>query len=141
MLYEIMRECRNDFRIKGAEMTGTFEIAGGCIGLRNLLPGQYYLIEGSVFNDGLHQAGVDILTDETFRGAVIPLAIPKAFLELSDRVDSWREKYGEASPIISENFAGEYSYQKTVGSTGKQLTWKDAFSSDLSIWRKLDVCF
>lgn len=144
MLYELMRECRNYFVIDGAQKTGTFEIVGGSIGL-NLLPGQYYLIEGSVLNDGLHQEW-DALSDETFTGAVIPLAVPVAFKELAREIEEWNVKNtgstgGGASPYQSESFAG-YSYQRASGGSGGgsgsgQITWKEAFAARINTWRKL----
>ena len=137
MLYEIMAECRNFFFIRGAEKRGTFEIVYGQIDLPDMKDGQYYFISGSVFNDGVHKYGEgEPLDDETFTGVIRPMAVPKAFLNLVDRITQWKTDYGDMSPIVSEHF-GDYSYQKTVGSTGKQLTWKDAFATELAIWRRL----
>lgn len=137
MLYELMRETRNFFKVEGAERFGRFTVAGGRIDLPNLLPGQYFLVSGSVLNDGLHKNDdTDVMLDEEFSGVVSPLAIPIAFRELAQRIADWKEKAGEASPMQSESFGG-YSYTRASGKNGGQLTWKDAFSGELSIWRKL----
>lgn len=136
MLYELMRECRNYFPVPGAAKSGTFTIENGVVSGLDLLPGQYFIIEGSVFNDGLQRVNGDPMDDEIFTGRVIPLAVPRAFLDFADRVQGWIAKYGDSSPITSESFAG-YSYSKSTGSNGKPMTWKEAFASDLWIWRKL----
>lgn len=135
-LYDLMMECRNYFQVEGAEISGEFTISGGSIGLRNLLTGQYYIIKGSVFNDGLHQAGSASLTDETFCGSVIPLAVPEKFLKLAERVSQWQENNAAPSAFQSESFGG-YSYTRATGSDGGQLTWQDAFRKEIAKWRKL----
>lgn len=135
MLEEVLRSLNNWFERDYA--TGVFEIAGGSIGLPDgwLLDGQYFRIEGSVFNDGLHQWPAVDLQDETFTGEVSALAIPKAVTELAASIGEWQAKYGEeaASPYSSESFDG-YSYTKAEGS---QADWRGAFRSELNRWRKL----
>ena len=90
----------------------TYTVTGGalqgCEGF--LLPGQYYRIVGSIFNDGLHRFGEYGLTDETFTGEVWPLAIPKAVLTIAADV----VKYDAENPLndkVSESFGG-YSYTR-----------------------------
>lgn len=143
MLEEVLRSLNNWFERDYA--TGVFEIAGGSIGLPDgwLLDGQYFRIEGSVFNDGLHQWPAVDLRDETFTGEIAALAVPKAVTELAERIGEWQTKYGKAaeSPYQSESFGG-YSYTKASGNgsqSGSQgrLTWCDAFRSELNRWRKL----
>ena len=136
MLYALMKECRNYFPVKGATKSGTYKIEYGVVSGLDLLPGQYFLIEGSILNDGLHQVGDNVpLEDETFTGTVIPLAIPKAFLELADKIAEWNVK-NEPSAFQSESFAG-YSYSKASGKDGGQVTWKDAFRNEIAGWRKI----
>lgn len=135
MLYQLMRYCRNYFPASHGNISGIVKIEGGAIDLLHLLPGQYYIIEGSVLNDGLHREG-DALTDETFEGDVTPLAIPKAFQELAERIEEWSAKGGEPSAYVSESFDG-YSYSRATGSDGGQLTWQDAFRKEISVWRKV----
>lgn len=147
MLTELCQELRNWFDRE--RHTGTFEITGGVITASFLVPGQYYRVIGSIFNDGVHKyTGEEDseLTDETFEGAVWALAIPKAVIELSTEIDEWQEKYGAVdsqamSPFTSESFGG-YSYSKGSGkssdsSTGSTGGWKTVFASRMNMWRKL----
>lgn len=138
----ILAYCKNWFRV--SVVSGTFRIidgflndTGGC-----LADGQYYRIIGSVFNDGLHKYGDadDTLTDETFSGAIWPLAIPPALISVAAEIDDWRGRYEDmlASPISSESFGG-YSYTKSGAAgtgTGGQ-TWQDIFAAKLNRWRKI----
>lgn len=138
----ILAYCRNYFRV--SVVSGDYTIADGVLsGAENILmSGQYYRIIGSVFNDGLHKYGDadDTLTDETFSGAIWPLAIPPALIATAAEIDDWRGKYEDmlASPISSESFGG-YSYTKSVAAgtgTGGQ-TWLDIFGAKLNRWRKI----
>lgn len=146
MLTELCQELHNWFDRE--RHTGTFEITGGVLTASFLVPGQYYRVIGSIFNDGVHkytgEADED-LKDETWDGAVWALAIPKAVINLSTEIDAWRQKYETAgsaamSPFTSESFGG-YSYSKsgagasssTAGATG----WVGVFASQLNRWRKI----
>lgn len=146
-LTELCQELRNWFDRE--RYTGTFEITDGSITAPFLLPGQYYRIIGSVFNDGVHEYldPGDVLNDEVFTGAVWALAIPKPVIKLATEITEWRAKYEGAdspalSPYTSESFGG-YSYSK--GSSGRSSTssgggvtsWKDTFAGRMNAWRKL----
>lgn len=136
MLEDLIRECRclSKFARIGKGICGDLVIEGGSIGLP-LLPGQYFWISGSVFNDGLHREG-DALTDESFYGEATPLAIPQPFVDLADRVSKWNANQAEPSPVQSESFGG-YSYTRATGKNGGAYTWRDAFSSELAKWRMI----
>lgn len=141
MLEELMRECRNWFKVPDGAYSGTFTIKDGSITLPFLVEGQYFRIIGSVFNDGVHQYGAGSLTDETFDGAVWALAVPASFISLVEDVEAWRNKYENAanSPFQSESFAG-YSYTKSSanGNSGGSVTgWQGVFAPRLNKWRKL----
>lgn len=145
MLEEVLRNLNNWFEVPGKRLTGFFEVSGGCIGLPDgwLLDGQYFLVSGSVMNDGLHQWPAYDLVDEGFEGEVQALAVPMAVQDLADRIEIWWEKYGKAaeSPYQSESFGG-YSYTKASGNGSQggsqgRLTWCDAFRLELNRWRKL----
>ena len=139
MLEQVLMNIRNWFPVKGGIYSGTFTIKDGGITLPFLADGQYFRICGSVFNDGLHQYNVLDLTDETFNGTILALAIPKAVIDLADEISKWQDKNGEAasSPFSSESFGG-YSYSKsTDAETGVALTWQSAFKKQLSAYRKL----
>lgn len=142
MLTEVCQYLKNWFvRKEEDKHLDTFTISGGSITPSvDLLENQYYRIVGSIFNDGVHQYGVDdnSLIDETFDGAIWAMAIPDAVLEIVEDIDFWCEKYvpETQAPYQSESFGG-YSYSKATGSSGGAYTWKDAFGSTLSKWRKL----
>jgi len=141
MLEELMRECRNWFKVPDGAYSGTFTIKDGSITLPFLVEGQYFRIIGSVFNDGVHQYGAGSLTNETFDGTVWALAVPAAFISLVEDVEAWRSKYETAasSPFQSESFAG-YSYTKSSAngnSGGSVKGWQGVFASRLNKWRKL----
>lgn len=143
MLTELCQECKNWF-VKEI-YTGDFTITGGVLDVDFLQKNQYYRIKGSIFNDGVQRFGEPLLTDETFTGEVWAMAVPAAFVALSERVKAWNDKYASAdsaamSPFASESFGG-YSYTK--GSRSGQASgssfadWKDAFRAELNRWRKI----
>lgn len=138
MLDEICREVRNWFvKSDHDKLFGNFEIQDGIIiPSINLKPKQYYRVIGSLYNDGIHQEGVNTLEDEDFNGAIWRLYIPKDFLLLVDEIKAYNEKYGEITPFTSETFGG-YSYSKATNSNGVGVNWKDVFKSRLNQWRKL----
>lgn len=143
MLTELCQELRNWFDLE--RHYGTFTIEGGSITAPFLREGQYYRVIGSIFNDGVHRFGDDLLTDETFYGSVWALGIPEAVLNLSLEIDEWRGKYESVdsaamSPFNSESFGG-YSYSKSGGGAsagaGGGGTWQAVFRPRLNMWRKI----
>lgn len=138
MLETVLNHMHNWFQIKGAARAGTFIIVSGTMPLDHVLDGQYYRIEGSVFNDGLHRRGdaEDKLVDETFVGRIIPLAIPKAVIKLAEEIKEW-DKNNPASDKISESFDG-YSYTRGSGADGSASGgWQAAFKARLNQWKKV----
>lgn len=74
------------------------------------------------------------LADEEFHGAIWPLAIPKAFIQLAEEVKIYNESdISKPSVLVSESFGG-YSYTKASNNTDS--TWQNAFKSKLRRWRK-----
>ena len=139
MLETVLIHLKNWFVVPRGVHEGVYTIENSALELPFLQDGQYYRICGSVFNDGLHKYGVDDLHDETFTGTVWALAIPKAVVELSAKIEEWQAKNGEAvaSPFSSESFGG-YSYTKATDSaTGAPATWETVFRSQLNPYRKL----
>ena len=139
MLEQVLRHLNNWFLVDVYE--GTFTVENGSVALPFLQNNQYFRIIGSVFNDGLHQYPATDLTDETFTGTVWTLAVPKAVVTLSNEIDEWQTKFGDAvaSPYTSESFGG-YSYTKASGGkadTSAVTGWQDAFRNRLNAWRKL----
>ena len=108
-----------------------------------LLDGQYFKIDGSVFNDGVHKYNdtEDVLRDEEFQGYIIAMAVPQDIINLDAEISSWVDKYGEVvdSPYQSESFGG-YTYTKASGSgssSNPQVSWQDKFASRLNAYRKI----
>lgn len=143
MLTELCQELNNWFERE--KRSGSFRIANGMLEADFLLPGQYFRVMGSLFNDGVHQYGNDFLNDEDFTGSVWSLAIPVAVIKLSEDIDAWRAKYeapdsSAMSPYMSESFGG-YSYSKGSAisgtGTGGATSWRTSFASRLNAWRKL----
>lgn len=141
-LTEICDYLNNYFPTK--KRNGRFTIENGSIAADNILPGQYFRIIGSVFNDGVHKYPAADLTDETFDGAIWPMAVPQTVVDLAVDIQAWREQYdtpeSEAlSPFASESF-GNYSYTKgSTGSAGEgnPNSWQSVFASRLKKWRRL----
>lgn len=110
---------------------------------QRMLEGQWYRIEGSWLNDGLHQYPSDDLSDETFDGTVTLMRIPKPLLRVAEDIEAWKAKNSEAaeSPYSSESFGG-YSYTLKGGiapNSGSQglSGWRLAFRDQLNPWRKM----
>lgn len=135
MLTEILRHIRNYFPIANKAIAGDFAIEGGTIDLENVVPGQYFLIEGSALNDGVYMYPANSLKDEEFHGRITPLAIPAELVMLAEEIKGYNEK-NAASPYVSESFGG-YSYTKATGSNGAVATWQDAYATRLNCWRKI----
>lgn len=146
MLADICRYCRNFFERE--VVASVFTVADGQITCADgqalsLLPGQYYRIVGSVFNDGVYRYGEDVLADETFSGAVWAMAVPPDFIQLCEEIDAWCEANAKEleSPYQSENIGGYYSYTLKSGSasTGDSggLSWQSQFAKRLAPWRKI----
>lgn len=140
MLERVLVHIHNRFERSYA--SGTWTIEGGELPFPPALDGQYVWIEGSVFNDGLHQCPMEDLEDETFTGRIVLLAIPKALLDLVDEIEDWQDRNGQVAdgPYQSESFGG-YSYTRGASGSadsGSTLTgWQAHFSSRLIPWRKL----
>lgn len=139
MIEEVCRACNNWFARKTDIKYGRYEIKNGKIVLPNILPGQYFRIEGSALNDGVYEMSgyentVKGLKDEVFDGAVWAMRVPPAFIALCTRIKEYSES-DAASPsgYRSESFGG-YSYTK--GSVDEN-SWKKVFANDLNKWRKL----
>ena len=143
----LCREVNNWFEY--CKYTGRFKIIGGSIDLTDMVTdgsiqsGQYFRIQGSVFNDGVHQYPASELTDEVFIGSITAMAIPADFLALLDEINAWVTIYASDtaanSPYQSESFGG-YSYSKAGSGTGDSndaSTWMGHFKGKLNKWRKL----
>ena len=135
MLEAVLAHLHNWFPAKNGKHAGAFVIASGVLSPDvGLMPGQYYRIRGSTFNDGLHYVGESALTDEAFVGEVWALAIPRAVQELAGEVAAWVEKNPETDKV-SESFGG-YSYSRAQNASGGVGGWQAAFAGRLNAWRR-----
>ena len=144
-LTDLCQYLRNWFDRNRDKWQDTFTISGGNIqGMENkLFNGQYFRVMGSLLNDGVHQYPASDMTDEVFDGVIWSMVVPPAVIDLCTEIEDWKAKYSEAmaSPFLSENIQGVYSYTKTAaaagGSDGKPVTWMTQFSDSLDRWRKI----
>lgn len=126
------------------KISGTFTIEDGQISVSGLKNGQYFRIIGSTFNDGVHLYPIteaSRLDDETFRGVIWAMAVPKTVVALASEINEWQEKHGQAdsdamSPFNSESFAG-YSYSKSGTGNGAVTGWQDVYAARLKPYRRL----
>lgn len=108
-----------------------------------MLDGQWFRIEGSYLNDGLHQNPDSSLSDETFSGTISLLAIPRGLLSVVESIAAWQEANGKAleGPYASESFGGySYTLKSDIASnsaSGGLTGWRLAFRDQLSPWRKM----
>lgn len=134
MLYTIMRHIRNFFAVKN--INGKFNIENGAISLSDIKDGQYFLIEGSIFNNGVYKYPVNNLKDEEFTGYITFLAPPEEFLQLVKEIEEYEASENKSKGFTSESFGG-YSYTKATGENGAPLTWQAIFNDRLNVWRKI----
>jgi hypothetical protein len=131
----VMKHINNYFVVDSHDVE--LNVVNGSADLPFLQEGQYYLIAGSVFNNGVHVYGNGGLTEETpVSVTVYSLAPPKAFLDVVDEITAYQEKNQDVTGYTSESFGG-YSYSKGTGTNGAPIGWKEVFSSKLNDWRKL----
>ena len=84
------------------------------------------------------------MTDETFKGEIRAMWVPKAVISIIDEMNDWTAKYGDAvnSPYTSESFGG-YSYSKAGAGDGSSTAngtatgVKAVFASRLIKWKKV----
>lgn len=141
-LKEICDYIHNYFEYEYYE--GEYAITDGSIDLSNvnIQKNQYYMIEGSIFNDGIHKHISTDLANETFKGTIITMRVPKDVLEVLQEATEWESKNASVlnSPLNSESFGG-YSYSKGTSSKkdGSQgaYTWRDVFGDRLKAYRKI----
>lgn len=113
----------------------------------HMLDGQWYRIQGSYLNDGLHLNPDNELEDETFDATITLLAIPKPLLAIAEEIEEWvnlnKAAYQKAaeSPYASESFDGyTYSIRSDLiaqNGGGGLVGWQAAFASRLNPWRKM----
>jgi hypothetical protein len=121
---------------------GTHRIVGGALDVSNipLIEGQYYMIKGSILNDGIYKHPTNTLNDEEFKGAVITLSIPSDVLDVAKDIETWEQENASnlLNPMQSESFGG-YSYTRATSNSknGGSITWRDVFGRKLDPYRKI----
>ena len=122
MLTEICAEIKNYFSLEEDRFRGDYAVVNGAITPEvPLAENQYYRIIGSVFNDGVHKKGDELIDEGTFHGAVWAMRVPQTVLSLSNDIAAWQAENGSSqsanmSPYTSESFGG-YSYSKSSGTS------------------------
>ena len=101
-----------------------------------VVSGQYFLVCGSIFNDGVHKAGDGSLTAETFRGTVQPMRVPPAFVELAQKVTDYDAALPGGGLYTSQSFAG-WSGTLATGSDGLPANGVTRYRNEINQWRKL----
>lgn len=139
ILDELCRELRNWFFVN--EFEGDFAVTAGSLSPDlDLLPGQYYYIAGSTFNDGVHcHPDVDLI-DENFHGFVYPMAIPRGFMALAGDISRYRSRLDEigaaSTGYKSESFGG-YSYTLSDDAPADVVVLRDKILAGKRKWRKI----
>lgn len=140
MLEEVLRYVNN--RFERGSVSGSFAAENGTMDVPGAVDGQYFWVEGSVLNDGLHRHPADDMEDEEFVGRVVLLAVPRALVALADEISEWCAANADAisGPYQSESFGG-YSYTRASGGAeGNQApaaAWQLQFGARLRPYRKL----
>lgn len=103
--------------------------------LDGLAPHQYYKIEGSIFNDGVHMAG-ETLVPEKFYGTVQPMRVPKVFEKLAQKITDYDDVAPGGGRYVSQSFAG-WSGTMATGSDGLPVDGVTRYRKEINQWRKL----
>lgn len=103
--------------------------------LDGLAPHQYYKIEGSIFNDGVHEAG-EALIPEKFHGTVQPMRVPSAFAALAKKIDDYDNALPSGGVYVSQSFNG-WSGTMATGADGLPADGKTRYRKEINQWRKI----
>ena len=101
-----------------------------------VVPGQYFLVCGSIFNDGVHKAGDGDLVAETFNGTVQPMRVPPAFAALAQKIDDYDKALPSGGVYVSQSFGG-WSGTMATGADGLPADGKTKFRAEINQWRKM----
>lgn len=148
MMNRICGFIHNYFTARADIHTGTYTIAEGSITLPFLMDGQYFRIVGSALNDGVYLYPASELANETFRGEIWAMKVPKAVRDIAIEAAALEKGNKDKlnSPFQSENVIGVYSYTKSIAyQSGGAITGVDnwlfgkngVFGARLNEWRKI----
>lgn len=132
-MYELLKYIRDFF--PGDRWTCAEEpIQGGKIVLPGLEDGDFYLIEGSRRNDGIHIYGKCDLRGETLSGYITECRIPPAILSFAEEIDAWKKEHAaELNSLYQSESFGGYTHTLRSGF----YSWIPVFAPRLRTWRKL----
>lgn len=143
MLYRTIKYLRTleyepDRGLLASKHEGTIEIKNGRADLPFLIYGQYFIVEGSIMNDGCYQYGIDDeMNDEVFDGVIYGLRLTPTFKGIIDEMTAYQEQHKEVSPYQSESFGG-YSYTLKASQTGTgTASVIDLFADRLNFYKKV----
>lgn len=133
-LEEMMWDHRNFF--PGEHWSCTkHPIQSGSIQLPGLEVGDYYMIEGSKRNNGLHIHGESDLVGETLTGCVTECRIPKDFIKWNEQVNVWfKEEYPKIYSVFESESYGGYAYK--LKAEDKRV-YMQVFADQSRRWRKI----
>lgn len=126
---------RNFFDGADDPITGEFTFAPDTVPA-GVVAGQYFLVCGSIFNDGVHLAGDGDLVAETFNGTVQPMRVPPAFVALAKKITDYDAKLPAGGVYASQSFNG-WSGTMATGSDGLPADGKTRYRAEINQWRKL----
>lgn len=125
----------NFFDSEDDPITGPFSFTPDTIPA-GVVQGQYFLVCGSVFNDGIHLAGDGDLTAETFNGTVQPMRVPPAFAALAAKITDYDAALPSGGVYVSQSFNG-WSGTMATGSDGLPADGLTRYRKEINLWRKL----
>lgn len=118
----VMRECNNFFMI--SKKFGTFKTS-------EINENGYYLIYGSLYNDGVHY-GADIVDPEEFTGYFVRLAPPPSFVAIAEKIEAWNIK----NPVRAEQSISVPNVSITYANVNGLQGWQSVLANDLKSWKK-----
>ena len=98
--------------------------------------GQYFHVEGSLFNDGVHRAGEDDLNPETFFGYIWPMRVPPDFIALAEKITAWDAALPSTGRYVSQSFHG-WSGTLATGPDGRPIDGVSQYRADINQWRRI----
>lgn len=132
---ELCRYLHNYFDDNDDPITGQFAFALDTIPA-GVVQGQYFLVCGSIFNDGIHKAGDGDLTPETFTGTVQPMRVPQELVVLAKKISDYDAALPSGGVYASQSFNG-WSGTLAAGSDGLPADGLTRYRKELNQWRKL----
>lgn len=132
---ELCRHVHNFFDDADDPISGKFTFEPDTVPA-GVVPGQYFLVCGSIFNDGVHKAGDGDLTAETFNGTVQPMRVPPAFVALAERITAYDAALPSGGVYVSQSFNG-WSGTMATGSDGLPADGLTRYRKELNQWRKI----